>query len=186
MTHGNDAPPFDDDDLAGADKRYETNLARTRGSLPGWRTLARRRLLVRLLWVSMVTMAAIAIGGYFWFPIIVAWLPMTAAVVALWIMLRIVIDARDTAPAHYLDELEAATLLEARSRALNLISTGMFVISIVLIFGASFEVGDGHRLAYTMGALGILTFLSSAISPASAMARTMDPGEDDDPTDPTR
>lgn len=48
------------------------------------------------------------------------------------------------------------------------------MISLVLIFGSSLELGDGHRLAYMMGGLGILTFLASAVIPASAMAQTMD------------
>lgn len=173
--------PEDFFSLPAAGSRYAKNLARTRGSLPGWRTPARRRLLVRLNWACIAIMAAIAVAGYFWFPIIVVWLPMTVAICTVWTMLRITIDAKDTAPATYLDELESATLLEARSRALNLVNGGLFVISMVLIFGSSLELGDGHRLAYAMGGLGILTFLAGAIVPAAAMARTMDPGDDEAP-----
>lgn len=168
------------DTLTAAEKRFEKNQTRTEGSLRSWRTPERRQLLIRLNWACIAIMTAIAVAGYFWFPIILAWLPMTVAICTVWTMLRVTIDSKDTAPARYLDEFEAATLLEARSRALNLVTGGLFVISLVLIFGASLEIGDGHRLAYAMGGLGILTFLAGAIVPAAAMARTMDPG--DDPT----
>lgn len=110
---------------------------------------------------------------------------MTVVICTVWTMLRLTIDSKDTAPARYLDEFETDTLLAARSRALNVTTGGLFVISMVLIFGSSLELGDGHKLAYTMGGLGILTFLASAVIPASAMVRTMDPG-DDDASDPTR
>lgn len=126
-------------------------------------------------------MAAIAVGGYFWLPIIIAWLPMTVVICVVWTMLRITIDSKDTAPARYLDEFEMATLMAARSRALSLVTGALFAISMVLIIGSSLEIGDGHRLAYLMGGFGILTFLASAVIPASAMVRTMD---DEAPADP--
>ena len=43
----------------------------------------------------------------------------------------------------------------------------------VLIFVSSFKLGDGFRLAYMMGGLGIITFLAGAVIPAAAMTRTM-------------
>lgn len=175
-THRYDAPP-PTGTLTRAEKRYEKISNANSGSLRSWRTPARRRLLVRLNWLSLAIMAAIALAGYFWLPIIIAWLPMTVVICTVWTMLRITIDCKDTAPARYLDEFETATLLAARSRALSLISGGLFVFSMVLIIGSSIEFGDGHRLAYMMGGLGILTFLASAVIPAAAMARTMDDGE---------
>lgn len=162
------------DTLTRAEKRYETNLAATEHRLPSWRTPDRRRLLIRLNWATLGIMAAIAVAGYFWFPIIIAWLPMTVVICVVWTMLRVTIDSKDTAPARYLDEFETATLLQARSRALNLVTGGLFGISMILIFGSSLELGDGQRLAYAMGGLGILTFLAGAVIPAAAMARTMD------------
>src|SRR5699024_11075300 len=168
-----------------AERRFEWQQTRSAGILRSWRTPARRRLLVQLNWVSLAIMAAIVVAGYFWLPIIIAWLPMTVAICTVWTMLRLTLDSKDTAPARYLDEFETDTLLAARSRALNVTTGGLFVISMVLIFGSSLELGDGHKLAYTMGGLGILTFLASAVIPASAMVRTMDPG-DDDASDPTR
>lgn len=160
--------------LTAAEQRYEKTLESTEKSLPRWRTSSRRRLLIRLNWASLAVMAIIAVAGYFWFPIILAWLPMTVVICVVWTMLRVTIDSKDTAPTRYLDEFETSTLLQARSRALNLVSTGLFVISLILIFGSSLQFGDGHRLAYMMGGLGIITFLAGAVIPAAAMARTMD------------
>lgn len=178
-THPNDAPTTDTsttgDHLTRAEKRFEKNRAQTEKSLPAWRTPARRRLLVRLNWACIAIMAAIAVGGYFWFPIIVAWLPMTVAIITTWTMLRVSIDAKDTAPSGYLDEFETATLLNARSRALSVTTGILFVIAMVLIFGSSLQIGDGHRLAYCMGGIAILAFFVAAIIPASAMAKTLDP-----------
>lgn len=168
------------DTLTRSEQRFEKMQTRTEGRLPSWRTPARRRLLVRLNWASLAIMAAIAVAGYFWFPIILAWLPMTVVICVVWTMLRITIDSKDTAPARYLDEFELATLLQARSQSLSLVTGGLFVISMVLIFGSSFEIGDGHRLAYVMGGLGILTFLAGAVIPAAAMTRTMPPESADD------
>ena len=178
-THTPEGPTPDatSDTLTAAEQRYEKLVEQNGARLPGWRTAARRRLLVRLTWASLGIMAAIAVAGYFWFPIILAWLPMTVVICTVWTMLRVTIDSKDTAPARYLDEFETATLLRARSRALNLVTGGLFVISLVLIFGSSLELGDGHRLAYMMGGLGIILFLAGAAIPASVMARTMDDGE---------
>lgn len=159
--------------LTAAEKRYEMTVSRTADSLTSWRTPARRRLLVQLNWTCLAIMAAIAVVGYFWFPILLAWIPMTVAICVAWTMLRTTIDAKDTAPARYLDEFETATLLDARSRALSLVTGALFVISMVLIFVSSFELGDGFRLAYLMGGLGIITFLAGAVIPAAAMTRTM-------------
>ena len=163
-----------DSGLSRAEQRYEKTQSSTATSLTSWRTPARRRLLVRLNWTSLGIMAAIAVAGYFWFPIILAWLPMTVVICTVWTMLRITIDSKDTAPARYLDEFETATLLDARSQALQLVTAGLFVISILLIFVSSLQLGDGFRLAYAMGGLGIITFLAGAVIPAAAMARTMD------------
>ena len=166
--------PRSDIALTRAEQRYEKTQASTASSLPSWRTPARRRLLVRLNWISLGIMATIAVAGYIWFPIILAWIPMTFVICVVWTMLRITIDSKDTAPASYLDELESAALLDARSRALKVVTSGMFVISMLLIVVSSFELGDGFRLAYAMGALGIVTFLAGAMIPAAAMAETMD------------
>lgn len=165
------------DALTRAERRYEKTQAATTASLPSWRTPARRRLLVQLNWASLAIMAAIAVGGYFWLTVIIAWLPMTFVICVVWTMLRITIDSKDTAPARYLDEFETATLLRARSHALSLVTGALFVISMVLIFGSASELGDGHRLGYLMGGLGILTFLAGAVIPAAAMAKTMDPDD---------
>ena len=161
------------DSLTTAERRYEKMIEQNGTRLPTWRTAARRRLLVRLYWASLGIMAAIAVAGYFWFPIILAWLPMTVVICTVWTMLRVTIDSKDTAPARYLDEFETATLLQARSRALNLVTGGLFAISLVLVFGSSLELGDGHRLAYMMGGLGLILFLAGAVIPAAARARTM-------------
>ncbi|MCT1863179.1 MULTISPECIES: hypothetical protein [Dietzia] len=52
------------------------------------------------------------------------------------------------------------------------------MISLVLIFGSSLQLGEGHRLAYMMGGLGIILFLAGAVIPAAAMANTMEPADD--------
>lgn len=165
--------------LTRAERRFEKVSERAEHSLPSWRTPARRRLLIAANWASLAIMAVIAVAGYFWKPVILAWLPITVVLCVVWTMLRITIDSKDTAPVRYLDEFETATLLRARSRALNLVNGGLFVIAMVLIFGSSLEIGDGHRLAYMMGGLGILTFLAGAVIPAAAMARTMEPESPD-------
>lgn len=166
------------DTLTKAERRYEKNLEQTETSLPSWHTPARRRLLVQLNWICIAIMAAIAVGGYFWLPIVIAWLPMTFAIITSWTMLRVSIDSKDVAPSRYLDEFEASTLLHARSRALSVTTGILFVIAIVLIFASSLQIGDGHRLAYCMGGLAILTFFVASIIPASAMAKSMAPEDE--------
>lgn len=166
--------------LTAAERRYEKQVSRTERSLSSWRTPQRRRLLVRLNWGCIAIMAAIAVAGYFWRPIVIAWLPMTVAICTVWTMLRTVIDVKDAAPARYLDEFETQTLLQARSTALSVTSGILFAMALVLIFVSSLELGEGHRLAYAMGGLAILAFFVSAIIPAAAMARTMEP-QDADP-----
>lgn len=167
------------DTLNAAERRYEKNVARTEGSLRSWRTPQRRRLLVRLNWVCVAIMAVIVVAGYFWLPIMLAWLPMTVAICTVWTMLRTVIDVKDAAPARYLDEFETETLLRARSQALGATSGFLFVMALVLIFVSTLELGDGHRLAYTAGGLSILAFFVAAIIPAAAMAKTMEPQDAD-------
>ncbi|MFN7241884.1 MAG: hypothetical protein ACK4M5_01325, partial [Dietzia cercidiphylli] len=70
-----------------AETRYAKNTAQLSGSLTSWRTPERRRLLVRLNWSCVAIMAAIAVVGYFWLPIILAWIPMTVAICTVWTML---------------------------------------------------------------------------------------------------
>ncbi|PAY22089.1 hypothetical protein CEY15_15520 [Dietzia natronolimnaea] len=170
-----------EDTLTAAERRYETTVARLSGSLPTWRTPERRRLLVRLNWACVAVMALIALAGFFWFPIVIAWVPMAVAICAVWTMLRTVIDVKDTDPPRYLDEFETQTLLRARSTALSVLVGFCFVIGIVLVFGSSMELGDGHRLAYAMGGVAILGVFVGGIIPAAAMAGTFDPA--DDPAD---
>lgn len=168
------------DTLTAAERRYEKNVGRIATGLRSWRTPERRQLLVRLNWACVAVMAVIAVAGFFWFPIVIAWLPMTVAICTVWTMLRTVIDIKDSAPARYLDEFETQTLLRARSTALSVLVGICFVIGIVLVWGSTMELGDGHRLAYAMGGLAILAVFVGGIIPAAAMARTMDPAESDD------
>ncbi len=167
-----------DDALTTAERRYEKSVARTATSLHSWRTPERRRLLVRLNWACIGVMAVIAVAGYFWLPIVIAWLPMTVAICTALTMLRTVIDVKDTAPSRYLDEFETDTLLRARSTALSAVTGILFTIGIVLVFGSSAEFGDGHRLAYSMGGLAILAVFVGGVIPAAAMSGTMGGAED--------
>jgi hypothetical protein len=162
-----------DDTLTAAERRYEKSVARLSTSLRSWRTPERRRLLVRLNWACVAVMAAIAVAGFFWFPIVIAWLPMTVAICTVWTMLRTVIDVKDSAPARYLDEFETQTLLRARSTALSVL------VGICMVIG----LGDGHRLGYAMGGIAILAVVVGGIIPAAAMATTMDPVDPADPAD---
>ena len=164
--------------LSPAERRYEKQVAKTEGSLRAWRTPARRRLLIRLNWGCIVVMAAIAVASYFWLPVAIAWIPMTAAICVCWSMLRTVIDMKDAAPARYLDEYETQTLLHARSSALKALVAILMAIGLLLVWGSSFEFGDGHRLAYAMGGLAILGVFVGGVIPAAAMARTMEPADD--------
>ena len=175
---GNPGNTGDQAGRTAAERRYEKQVTRIENSLRSWRTPGRRRLLIRLNWACILVMTAIAVAGYFWLPVVIAWIPMTVAICTVWSMLRIVIDVKDTAPASYLDEFETQTLLHARSRALSALVAICFVIGIVLIWGSSWEIGDGNRLAYSMGGLAILAVFVAGVIPAAAMARTMDPAED--------
>lgn len=168
------APGATADPRTRAERRFERQQAATSESLRSWRTPARRRLLVQLNWASIGVMAAIAVAGYFWFPIVIAWLPMTVVICTVWTMLRVTIDSKDGAPAGYLDEFELSTLLAARSRALSVTTGILFLIAIVLITGSSLQLGDGHRLAYAMGGLAVLSVFVAGVIPASAMVKTMD------------
>ncbi|MDX2356887.1 hypothetical protein [Dietzia sp. PP-33] len=172
-----------DDTLTAAERRYEKSVARLSTSLRSWRTPERRRLLVRLNWACVAVMAAIAVAGFFWFPIVIAWLPMTVAICTVWTMLRTVIDVKDSAPARYLDEFETQTLLRARSTALSVLVGICMVIGLVLVYGSTVELGDGHRLGYAMGGIAILAVFVGGIIPAAAMATTMDPVDPADPAD---
>lgn len=160
-----------------SEQRYARLTEATRTTLTSLRTPSRRRMLVTALYACLAVMAVVVVTGYFWFTIVVAWIPLTLAVIILWTMLRIAIDKKDEAPLSFLDELEVETLMSARSRAFSVVSWFLFVMAFVLIFGSTFEVGDGHRLAYTMGGLSILAFLTGAMIPAAAMSRTMDDEE---------
>lgn len=182
MTNSNST--IDTTDFTKKERRYARQEDQLRNSLRSWRTPARRSLLVRANWACIVIMSAIAVAGYFWLAIVLAWLPMTVVILVVWTMLRITIDSKDSAPPRFLDEFEMATLLEARSRALNVTSTLLLVISLVLIIGGASEIGssfsilgDGHRFAYAVGGVALMAFFVSAVIPAAAMTRTMDDEE---------
>ena len=97
MTNTNDT--MDTAGLTRAERRYVKTNAQMENSLKSWRTPARRAFLVRANWISIALMAVISVVGYFWFPIVIAFIPMTAVLLVAWTMLRVTIDSKDSAPA---------------------------------------------------------------------------------------
>lgn len=160
--------------LTPTEEKFQRRVDLLSSSLPAWRTPQRRQLLVRGLWATIFAMSITSLISYFWFPIALAWVPLGLMGMVLWTMLRTVIDCKDTAPLRFLDEFEAEELLKARSRAFNFVSGALLVMALVLIFGAAFTVGDGHRLAFAVGGFGIFIFMAGSVIPAARMARLMD------------
>jgi hypothetical protein len=150
--------------------------------LPKWRTRRRRRLLVIALGVVFAAMTVSAVA--FLFNTTVApllWIPLTFVFVPLWTSVQVVSGRQGDAPRDALDEWEIQQRNSARSIALTVTQTLVFIVAIFLIFTTT--VGwNVERLAYSGGGMAITAMLIGACTPAMILAWTQpdpEPGDMD-------
>ncbi|MGW5385819.1 hypothetical protein [Nocardia sp. NPDC003963] len=148
------------------------------GMLPRWRTTRRRRALVITVIVALTLVLvagllcafglewAALLGGFG----VLLFLPS-------WVMVRIVADAQDNAPADTLDELEFAQRETARSLGLTVTqSLSVFPVMYLVWSGALFPQADAFRTAYAGGVMLLATLLAGGCAPAMILAwRRRDP-----------
>lgn len=150
--------------------------------LPKWRTRRRRRVLVTALGVVFTAMIVLAVA--FLFNTTVApllWVPLTFIFLPLWTSVQVVSGRQGDAPRDALDEWEIQQRNSARSIALTVTQTLIFIVAIFLIFTST--VGwNVERLAYSGGGMAITAMLIGACTPAMIIAWTQpdpEPGDTD-------
>ncbi|GGL21206.1 hypothetical protein [Nocardia jinanensis] len=155
-------------------RRWLVREKQIAGMLPGWRTTRRRRALVITV-VAALTLIFVAgvlcAFGLEW----AALLGGAGALIFLpsWVMVRIVADSQDNAPAETLDELELARRETARSLGLTITQVlSVFPMMYLVWSGALFPETDAFRTAYAGGVMILATLLAGGCAPAMILAWT--------------
>ena len=153
-------------------RRWLVREQKIAGMLPGWRTTRRRRALVVTVIATLTLMfvaGVLCAFGLEW----AALAGGSAALVFLpsWVMVRIVADSQDNAPAGTLDELEFAQRESARSFGLTLTQVLSVIPMMYLVWsGALFPEADAFRTAYAGGVMILATLLAGGCAPAMILA----------------
>lgn len=164
-----------------AAQRWEKAHYRNRHMLPRWRSPEKQRTLVKLHSISLVCYAIVTVLFPFNSKAALLWVPAAVFGMIVWTMLRITINAKDSAPPEVLDEYELEVLNDWRRRAFSYYSAGLVVIcSALIIVGTTLMSQDSPNSLlglepgewmYFLG-LATLTFsLACSTLPAVGYAR---------------
>ncbi|WP_337110465.1 hypothetical protein [Prescottella equi] len=163
-------------------RRFLKNEDQFKHWLPGWRTRARRRILVVTLAVilgCMLAVGAVCLTNMRVGPLL--WLPACLAFMAVWTTLQIVSGRQGDAPRHALDEWEVQQRDSARSIGLTVTQALTFVPAMFLIVAGSLDLDiDRSNLTYSAGLFVLTTLIAGACSPAMILAWTRPDPEPDD------
>lgn len=139
-------------------RRFLRHEEHFRKWLPGWRTQARRRLLVGaltimfafMLAVGLVCLFSMTIGPLLWLPAVIVFLP-------LWTVLQIVSGRQGDAPRDALDEWEIAQRNNARSIGLTVTQSAVLLAAVFLVVAGS--TGNSSDATTYAGGIWVLTTL---------------------------
>lgn len=152
---------------------YRKQQERTTNLLPGWRSQARRRLLVSsyMIIAGLTTLGVLLIPGsnLYLLPLIAG----LGALAMLWTIIRITIDSEDQAPPEALDEYQFERLESYRSFAFRLYGFFSSGIAFFLITLGSVipDLAVNPRAIYMVaGYLLLLITLTVGGYPALALA----------------
>ncbi|MGW5573514.1 hypothetical protein ACWEVD_20155 [Nocardia thailandica] len=151
----------------GRTRRFLRRSETTAHLLPGWRTRRRRRLLVRVLAGSFVSMAVVAVltaCGLEWAPLL--WLPVCVAFFPAWIMLQIAGGRQADAPSGTLDEWEIEQRNAARSIGLTVTQSLGMIPALWLVFAGALTGLDAMQTAYAGGLMVLTALLVGGCTPA--------------------
>lgn len=161
-------------------RRFLRNEAVTGNWLPGWRTRARRRVLVSAL--AGIFAAMIAIGVVcLWSMLVGPLLWVTAAVLFLptWTILQVVSSRQSDAPRAALDEREIAERDSARSIGLTITQSLTLLPTFALVFASAGDAVSGS-VVYACGLWIITALMIGGCSPAMILAWSRPDPEPDD------
>lgn len=156
-------------------RRQHRFAERTAHRLPGWRTRARRRAVVRASVAALALMlvgVAIAATGLenrgTAIAFTIVWLGGTVGVVAGWFILRVLTSNVADTPQDYLDEREALQRATVRSTALSFTLWAGLVPTFLLVFGS--QAGEPSSIAYPAGLLMATVIIGGGFLPAVLLA----------------
>ncbi|MEU1522970.1 hypothetical protein ACH474_21280 [Nocardia rhamnosiphila] len=153
-------------------RRWTVREEQIAGMLPGWRTTRRRRALVVTVIAALTLMFVAGVLCAFG----LEWAALAGGAAALvflptWVMVRIVADSQDNAPADALDELEFAQRETARSLGLTITQVlCVFPMMYLVWSGALFPEADASRTGYAGGVMILATLLAGGCAPAMILA----------------
>ncbi|QNG17713.1 hypothetical protein G4H71_05830 [Rhodococcus triatomae] len=151
--------------------------------LPGWRTQARRRVLVVVLAATFAFV--FAVGVVCLFDMIVGpllWLVAVAIFLPTWTILQIVSGRQSDAPRDALDEWEIQQRNSARSIGLTVTQVLTIFPAIFLVASAAFE-SSGRASTYAGGLWVLTTLIIGGCTPAMILAWTRPDPEPEDATE---
>lgn len=167
-------------------RKYLRHQEQTAHWLPGWRTHARRRLLVVLLGVVFAAMIAAGVATAFAPGAgVLAFAALCVVFIPVWTTLQTVSERGDS-PTGALDERELAQRNEARSLALTITQTLTLVPTFYLYLGSQWSSMDGTTLAASGSILVLACLLIGGCSATAVLAWTRPDPDPEDDTDTYR
>ncbi|MFC7957224.1 hypothetical protein [Rhodococcoides kroppenstedtii] len=167
-------------------RKYLQRQEQTARWLPGWRTHARRRLLVVLLGVVFAAMIVSGVVAAFApTPGVLIFAGLCLVFTPVWTSLQIVSDRGDS-PTGALDERELAQRNEARSLALTVTQTLTLIPAFYLYLGSRWEWMDGTTLATSGSILVLACLLIGGCSATAVLAWTRPDPDPEDESDTYR
>jgi hypothetical protein len=161
--------------LARRANRWRQRSAAVAASLPGWRTEARTRLLIRIYLGSLAFGLLIGVVQIFWRPALFAWILFTVIMLVAWTMLRTVINTRDVAPEEELDEYEQEIIRNWQAIAYGWLVVLSVATAFYMIVLGSVGSGDLTHWIYTGGLFTLIGLLTASALPTIAYATTFGP-----------
>lgn len=170
-------------------QRWYKNRDRMANYLTTWRNWPRQKALITTYFACLACYLVIIVVQFWWEPALIAGLPVTAVLLTSWVMLRITIEGRDSAPEEVLDEYESQVINRWTRLSWNLLITVCVLTTWALIFGGttflshekdttvlptilSFTPG---KYLYSLGYLFLTLFLAIVCLPAVGYATHFGP-----------
>lgn len=159
------------------------NRPQSANQLRSWRTVKRQRLLIRAYYLLLAVGLIFTILQLFTVWAQLAWVIIGIGICVIWTMLRITINAKDSAPIRVLDEYEIGVLDRWRRLAHPSMEWTLVIISSLMIWVSVSAMKNGesvlgiptYRWLYTCGLLVTVTILAFASLPAVGYALTIGP-----------
>lgn len=177
-----------------AAQRWEKTHHRHRHMLQSWRTPQKQKTLTTLHSISLILYATVTMLFLFTPKAAILWIPVAIFGMTIWTMLRITINAKDSAPPEVLDEYELKVLDTWRRHAYSCYTSGLTILCVALVaLGTALMMQDSPSTLlglepgewmYFFGLVAITFSLACSTLPALGYAKAFPPTPPQGTVDP--